>query len=261
MAERTDYLPGTFCWTDLGATDQDAAKAFYTALFGWEAEDMPVGDEDGTVYSMMRVDGSDVAAIAPQPPQQREMGAPPAWNSYVSVASADDAAARAAELGATVAGEPFDVLDAGRMAVIQDPQGAVLMLWEPRRHHGASLVNAPGALTWNELQSPDPDDSAAFYGRLFGWEFQRMDGPEPYLIIENAGRRNGGIGRLPEGGGPPGWLVYFGAGDVRETHVRVAQLGGAGLTEPMDIPDMGSFAVERDPLGAVFALFGGRFDE
>src|SRR5205809_423388 len=122
MGERTKYTPGTFCWTDLTTTDQGAAKSFYSGLFGWEAEDIPVGD--GITYSMMRLGGKRVAAIAPQPQQQREMGIPPVWNSYVSVESADAAAGRAKELGATVHAPPFDVMQAGRMAVIQDPQGA-----------------------------------------------------------------------------------------------------------------------------------------
>src|SRR3954451_18832851 len=119
MAERTSYEPGTFCWGDLTTTDQEGAKTFYSGLFGWDAADMPMGDD--AVYSMQRVRGKDVAAIAPQPPQQREAGVPPAWNNYVSVESADGTAERAAELGGNVHAPAFDVLEAGRMAVIQDP--------------------------------------------------------------------------------------------------------------------------------------------
>src|SRR5919108_3402626 len=145
MGERTQYAPGTFCWADLATTDQEAAKAFYSGLFGWEADDMPAGE--GVTYSMMRLDGKYAAAIAPQPQQQRDAGVPPAWSSYVSVESADEAADRAARLGATVHAPPFDVLEAGRMAVIQDPQGAFFMVWQPRDHFGAALVNAPGALS------------------------------------------------------------------------------------------------------------------
>src|ERR1700692_4518067 len=106
MGERAQYTPGTFCWTDLTTTDQDAAKAFYSGLFGWEAEDTPVGE--GVYYSMQRLDGKDVAAISPQPQMQRDAGTPPTWNSYVSVQSADATADRAKELGATVHAPPFD---------------------------------------------------------------------------------------------------------------------------------------------------------
>ena len=205
MGERTNYTPGTFCWTDLTTTDQGAAKAFYSGLFGWKAEDLPVGE--GFVYSMMRLNGKDVAAISPQPRQQREAGIPPAWNSYVAVESADAVADRASELGATVHAPPFDVLESGRMAVIQDPQGAFFMPWQARQHFGAKLVNAPGALTWNELASPDLDASSAFYSELFGWTLEPFEGgPRPYLVIRNGDAGNGGI-REVNSGEPPNWSV------------------------------------------------------
>src|SRR5438270_12073613 len=162
MAERTKYAHGVFSWTDLGTTDQDAAKEFYSALFGWEADDQPIGD--GVFYSLMKLNGKDVAAISPQPQQQRDAGAPPTWNSYVTVENADDALARAKQLGATVHADAFDVMDVGRMGVVQDPQGAFLLCWEPKRHIGAALVNVPGALCWNELASTDLDAAAGFYG-------------------------------------------------------------------------------------------------
>src|SRR4051812_41155705 len=139
MANRTQYTPGTFSWVDLATPDQDGAKAFYTGLFGWEADDQPVGD--GVHYSMMNLAGAAVAAISPQPQQQRDAGAPPAWNSYITVESADAALARIQELSGTVHAPAFDVLDVGRMGVAQDPQGAFFLVWEPRRHIGASLVN------------------------------------------------------------------------------------------------------------------------
>ena len=161
MGERTQHTPGTFSWTDLNTTDQESAKAFYSALFGWEIEDMPAGED--VVYSMAAIDGKWVGAISPQPQQQRDAGVPPSWNSYITVADADATAARAAELGGSVHAPPFDVMEAGRMAVIQDPQGAWFLIWQPNQHLGAQLVNAPGALCWNELGSPDLDGSAAFY--------------------------------------------------------------------------------------------------
>src|ERR1700730_5822414 len=133
MRERPGYPPGTFCWTDLTSTNQAAAKAFYGGLFGWEAEDMPVGE--GVFYSMQRLGGKDVAAISPQPQMQRDAGAPPTRNSYVSVEDTDAAVERAKELGGTAHAPAFDVMEAGRMAVIQDPQGAFFMLWQPKAHY------------------------------------------------------------------------------------------------------------------------------
>ena len=203
MGERTEYAPGTFCWVELTTTDQDAAKAFYGELLGWAAEDRPVG-EGGYVYSMMQVGGKNVGAIALQPEQQREAGVPPLWNSYVSVEDADATAARAGELGATVHAPPFDVMDVGRMAVIQDPQGAFFEIWQPREHFGASLVNAPGALVWNELASPDLEASSAFYGALFGWKVEPFEGsPEPVPLDQGRGGQQRRDARQPVASKPP----------------------------------------------------------
>jgi predicted enzyme related to lactoylglutathione lyase len=257
MGERTQYPPGTFCWIDLATTDQAAAKSFYAELFGWEAEDLPVGD--GASYSMMRLGGKDVAAIAEQPQQQRDAGVPPAWNSYVSVDDADAAAERAKELGGTVHAPPFDVMEVGRMAVLQDPHGAFFMVWQPRQHFGAALVNVPGALCWNELASPDLDASAAFYSDLFGWKTESFEGSErPYLVIQNEERGNGGIRPAMEGE-PPNWSAYFAVEDVGAGAARVVELGGSKLMEPMDI-GVAKIAPVQDPQGAMFALYEGTLE-
>jgi len=258
MGDRTGYTAGTFCWVDLTTTDQDAAKAFYGGLLGWQAQDMPVGED--AFYSMMRVEGHDVAAIAPQPPQQRDAGAPPMWNSYVSVQSADAAVARAKELGGNAHAPAFDVMEAGRMGVIQDPQGAFFMVWEPRDHFGAQLVNAPGALVWNELASPDLDASSAFYGSLFGWETAPFEGgAAPYLSIKNGGASNGGMRGLDSSGMPPHWLVYFGVQDIDEGLAKVKELGGTVHAGPIHI-QMAKIAIVQDPQGAMFALYAGMLE-
>lgn len=259
MAERTQYSPGTFSWTDLATTDQDAAKQFYGGLFGWQAVDYPVGE--GVVYSMMQLDGKDVAAISPQPAQQRDAGAPPAWNSYVTVQSADEAATRAQRLGATVHAPAFDVMDVGRMAVIQDPQGAFFMAWEPKQHIGASLVNQHGALSWNELASPDLDASAEFYRELFDWQTEPFEGAQmPYLAIRTAaGNGNGGI-RPAMQNEPAHWLVYFGSGEIDADVAKAGELGGTTLVDVTDI-GVGKIAVLQDPQGAVFALYAGNFED
>jgi predicted enzyme related to lactoylglutathione lyase len=257
MGERTQYTPGSFSWTDVTTTDQEAAKTFYTSLFGWQLEDIPVGD--GIHYSMARVDGKQVAAISPQPEMMRDAGAPPTWNSYVTVESADAAADKAKELGANVIAPPFDVMDAGRMAAIQDPQGAFLFVWQAKDTIGAELVNAPGAFCWNELASPDLDASTAFYSGLFGWEISPFEGsPEPYLSIKNGDANNGGIRELrpPE---PPHWLVYFATEDIDAGLAKVEELGGTRLAGPIDI-GMAKIGIVQDPQGAVFALYAGQLE-
>ena len=259
MGERTQYTPGTFSWADLATTDQEAAKTFYGELFGWTATDNPVGD--GAYYSIMSIDGKDVAAIATQPQQQRDAGAPPVWNSYITVESADQALERAKELGASVHAAAFDVMDAGRMGVVQDPQGAYFLVWEPKSHTGASLVNAHGALSWDELATTDMEASASFYSQLFGWSVEPIEGMEmPYMVVKNsAGWNNGGIRPVTESE-PPNWLVYFGIDDIDAAVAKVAELGGSTIAGPMPI-GMGSIAVIRDPQGAVFALFAGEFED
>lgn len=257
MGERTQYAPGTFSWCDLSTTDQDGAKEFYSALFGWNAVDHPMGGAG--VYSIMQLEGRDVAAISGQPTQQAEAGVPPLWNSYVTVTDVDASLQHARELGANVHAPAFDVMDAGRMAVIQDPQGAYFMLWQPNAHIGAGLVNAPGALVWNELHSPDVDGSASFYGELFGWETQPIEGmPQLYLAIKNGAAANGGICGL-DAGGQPNWLVYFGAEDIDVGLARAQELGATALSPVIDI-QTAKFVVLRDPQGAVFALYAGQLE-
>jgi predicted enzyme related to lactoylglutathione lyase len=260
MGERTKYTPGTFSWTDLNTTDQEAAKAFYAALFGWSYDDAPVGD--GVYYSMASIDGKAVGAISPQPQQQREAGAPPAWNSYITVEDADATLARAKELGATVHANAFDVMEAGRMGVVQDPQGAYFLVWQPKRHIGAGLVNAPGALSWNELGSPDLEGSAKFYGDLLGWTTTPMEGLDaPYLVIRTgAGGTNGGIRPPMPPGTPPFWLVYFATDDKDASLAKITDNGGNVLAGSTDI-GIAKIAVAQDPQGAVFALYAGHLDD
>jgi hypothetical protein len=176
------------------------------------------------------------------------------------VENADAVADRARELGATVHAPPFDVMEAGRMAAIQDPQGAYFLLWQPNQHFGAQLVNAPGAPSWNELASPDLDASSAFYSSLLGWSVEPFEGsPEPYLTIKNGDVTNGGIRTLNSPGPPPHWLVYFAVDDLDESLVKVDELGGTVHAGPMDI-GIARIAVVADPQGAMFALYDGRLD-
>ena len=168
MPERTEYVPGTPNWVDLQTTDQAAAKSFYASLFGWTYEDMPMDEEGGSVYTMARLKGRDVGAIAPLG-DMAAAGVPPHWNTYVSVSDVDATTALVAPAGGTVMMPPFDVLDAGRMAVIADPTGAVLNLWQAKNHVGAAIVNEANSWSWNELLTPDLSKATAFYNKVLGW--------------------------------------------------------------------------------------------
>jgi predicted enzyme related to lactoylglutathione lyase len=244
MGERESYAPGTFCWVDLGTTDAEGAQAFYARLFGWEVEAMPVGG--GQTYSMARLGGRDVAAIYEQGAEERAAGVPPHWSSYISVVDVDEVAARVAGLGGRLLAEPFDVLDSGRTAVVQDPTGAIVSLWQADRHIGARLVNDPGSLTWNDLATPDPAAAAAFYEAL------------EYSTIANEGAPNGGI-RL-ERELPPHWLPYFTAASIEGTAAEAREAGGQVLAEGVEVP-AGRLAIILDPQGAPFAIFEGQADD
>jgi uncharacterized protein len=255
MGTRTSYTPGTFSWTDLSTSDPDDAKRFYTELFGWEYEDMPV--PNSPPYTMFRKNGHDVAALSPA-----QEGAPTAWNSYVTVESADSTAGKANDLGGTLIAEPFDVMDAGRMTVIQDPTGAFFSAWEPRENIGAKLVNEPGALSLNQLTTPDPERARPFYAGLFGWRIEQVEGTEtPYWGIYVGDRLNAGMMRPPpDNPAPPHWLVYFGSESVDDDAGRITELGGQIMLPPMDVPG-GRITIAQDPQGGVFALVAGRFDD
>lgn len=257
MAERNGFEPGTPCWVDHSSRDPEAAAGFYGQLLGWAAEDQMPPDSPGR-YFMARLRGRDVAALG----SQQAEDAPPMWNTYIAVESADDAAARIRDAGGTVLGEPFDIFDAGRMAVAMDPAGASFCIWQSGTQSGAGLVNEPGALCWNELTTPDPDAARTFYGEVFGWRDSVMDPEVGYRLWHSPGEGEpdqesviGGL--MPMGsdqeGRPPSWGICFAVEDTDATVARCEELGGATMMPPTDTP-VGRFAVLTDPQGASFAV-------
>jgi predicted enzyme related to lactoylglutathione lyase len=256
MGQRTSYEPGVFSWADLATTDADAAKAFYSDLFGWELDDLDL--PGGGVYTMALVDGRRVGALGPV----QQEGQPPAWNAYITVDDADASAAKAGELGGTIFAEPFDVMEAGRMAVIADPTGAVFCVWQPGDQIGAELVNGHGLLSLTQLNTSDIDKASAFYSGLFGWRIERTEGTEiPYWGIYVGDTLNAGMMQLPPGQpAPPHWLVYFGHNDLDAAAEKISAAGGTVLVPRTPAPG-GEFVVAQDAQGAVFGLFDGRFDQ
>lgn len=251
MADVMGHRPGDFCWPELSTTDPEGASDFYGALFGWEPREIPIGD--GMAYTMLTLRGKEVGALCPMQEKHVNQGMPPFWMSYVRVDSADETAARVAALGGRLLSAPFDVMDAGRMAVLEDPTGAALALWQPKAHIGASIVGEPNSLCWSELSTDDVDVARSFYSGLFGWTTK--DSPE-YHEWMNAGRAIGGMVQLsPETDDtPPHWLPYFRVEDCDATVETAEEEEGQVVVPPMDVPNVGRFAVLRDPQGAVFAV-------
>jgi len=271
MPERDGYIPGVPCWVDTSQPDPEAALAFYGGLFGWEFENvMPEGS--GVTYFIGRLHGGQVAAIGTVP-----AGAPPMamWNTYIWVESADETAAKAREAGGAVAMEPFDVMDAGRMAVLTDPEGAALCLWEAKTHRGATVVNEHGSLNFNGLATRDPDAAKTFYGAVFGWEtlalpalMWTLPGYGDHLEERSPGLRE----QMAQMGGPEGfidvvaavtliaddepdtpahWSVTFAVDDIDATATKARELGGEVVAGPFDAP-WTRMAVIKDPQGATF---------
>ena len=272
MPERNGYIAGVPCWIDTNQPDPEAALPFYAGLFGWAFEDgMPEGS--GSHYFIGRIRGGDVAAVSSVPE-----GAPPMamWNTYIWVDDADATAKAATEAGGTVLNGPFDVMDAGRMAVIADPEGAVFMAWQAGNHKGATVVNEHGSLNFNGLATRDVAAAERFYGAVFGWKVLSLDaGPFWALpaygdhleeltpgVKEQAASMGAPDGFIdvvamvnPIADGdedtPPHWSVTFATDDVAATAAKAKELGGEVVVEPVDAPWV-RMCVIKDPQGALF---------
>jgi predicted enzyme related to lactoylglutathione lyase len=272
MPERDGYIPGVPCWVDSIQPDPQAALLFYRGLFGWEFENvMPEGA--GGEYFIGRLHGGEVAAIGSIPD-----GAPSVavWNTYIWVDSADETASRVRDAGGGVVTEPFDVMDAGRMAVLTDPEGVMFSVWQAKKHKGATVVNEHGSLNFNGLATRDPEGAKAFYGTVFGWktlglpagEMWTLPGYGDHLEEHTPGLRE----QMAQMGGPEGfidvvaalnpiadddsetpahWSVTFAADNADATAARASELGGKVVAGPFDAP-WTRLAVINDPQGATF---------
>ncbi|MGH9768324.1 MAG: VOC family protein [Blastocatellia bacterium] len=255
MGSQMKHPAGNFCWFELGTSDQNAAKEFYTKLFGWRFNDSPLPPEMGGVYTTLMNGDKEVGAMYQLGPQHQ--GVPPHWMPYVAVDSADATAAKVAELGGELLMPPFDVMDFGRMTMFKDPTGATLSIWESKTHFGADLVGATGSVCWNELMTSDVAKAGAFYTALFGWSLKESSGDMHYTEFGNKGRMIGGMMPMdgPQFQGvPPYWGIYFAVDDCDAMVEKAKGLGGAICHPPTDIPNAGRFAVIQDPQGAVFSI-------
>jgi predicted enzyme related to lactoylglutathione lyase len=272
MPERDGYIPGVPCWVDTNQPDPEAALPFYSGLFGWEFENvMPQGSEGK--YFIGRLRGGDVAAVGSIPE-----GAPPMarWNSYVWVESADDTATRARGANGGVVTEPFDVMEAGRMAVLTDPEGVAFCVWQAKDHKGARVVNEHGSLNFNTLATRDLKGAKAFYGAVFGWQtlalpsgvMWTLPAYGHYLEERNPGLRQ----QMAQMGAPDGfidvvaavnpidnadfqtpahWSVTFAVDDADSAAEKAGKLGGEVVIGPVDAP-WTRMVVIKDPQGATF---------
>jgi predicted enzyme related to lactoylglutathione lyase len=269
MSAPDRYIAGVPCWVDTTQPDPKAAVAFYAGLFGWECEDVMPPGAPGE-YHVARIRGGDVAAVGSQ-----MEGAPPAavWNTYVWVESADAAADEVRAAAGAVLVEPFEVGDAGRMAVCADPEGAAFCVWQARAHRGATVVNEHGSLNFNNLHTRDLEGARSFYGAVFGWEIlmgsmwalpgygdfleQRTPGMRENMAAMGAPERFEDVvasvnlipGDQPEA--RPHWGVTFAVDDADAIAARATELGGQVDVAPFDAPWQ-RMTVVTDPQGATF---------
>jgi predicted enzyme related to lactoylglutathione lyase len=256
MPEMNGFPPGYFCWIENATTDATAAKRFYSGLFGWEAEDNPVGPD--MVYTILKRSGRDIGGLYALNAEQKKMNVPPHWLPYVATANVDDAVKRVASLGGTVVMPGMDVMDKGRMAVLQDPTGAHFAVWQSGTHAGAGIAGEHGTMCWQELMTTDTKKATAFYSGLFGWKPEEkrfgdmlyttfgLGGPMPVAGMMQMG---------PEfAGAPSHWMTYISVEDCDASAAKAGTLGGQVCVPPTDIPEVGRFAVCNDPAGAYFSI-------
>ena len=257
MTNIDHYKPGSFCWVELGTTDQNAAKKFYGSLFGWEAVDMPMGPSG--VYTFFKLHGRDAGAGYTLMKEMLDRHVPPHWMLYIAVESADATAESIKRAGGTVQKGPFDVFDVGRMAVCHDPTGAYFCVWQGKgKANGISDVD--GSFCWADLNTPDPARAGQFYSQVFGWEMVADTDDNPpsgYTHIKNGDAHIGGIPPVRSNNPrmPAHWMVYFLTSNCDATAAKAKQLGARFYLEPKTMEGVGRFAILADPQGASFAIF------
>jgi uncharacterized protein len=261
------HEPGTFCWAELSTTDIKAGRGFYESLFGWKGSAQPAGDVgEYVIFSL--ADGRPAAGGYEQPEQERSMGLPPHWNLYIYADDVDKTVAKAVEAGGTAVVSGMDTPN-GRMAVVADPTGAMFCLWHSESMPGWAVRDEPGSFSWAELISNDVDRAEKFYTDVFDWtaKAEPMGDAPPYTVFYRAegGPGVGGLFPPPAPEIPNNWSVYFDVSSAADTVAKGKELGGEVLQEPMEIPDVGTFAVMVDSTKAVFAILeakpGGRVAE
>ncbi|MGO9239974.1 MAG: VOC family protein [Bryobacteraceae bacterium] len=254
MAVVEKYSLGTPCWFELGTTDQTAAKQFYSQLLGWSSKDDPMGPDE--FYTMFQLNGHDTGAAYTLPARLVAQGVGPHWNVYFAAPDVDLSAARVSGLGGVVVQPPFDVPDAGRMAICQDPGGASFSLWQARRNPGAAVINENNAVCWSELYTRDLAKVREFYTGLFGWETKSSANMPTYIEFSAGGQPRGGMMQMEEEfqGMPSQWGIYFRVEDCDAAVAKVRQLGGLVRHGPFSAPGVGRLAMLADPQGAGFSL-------
>ena len=254
MPTRETAPTGAPCWVDVMTSDVDRARAFYCELFGWEADE-PNAEFGG--YFNFSKDGVMVAGgMAAMP----DAGPPNVWSVYLSTDDATKACEVATANGATIVAPPMDVADLGTMAVLIDPTGAAIGMWQPKAFGGFTVVGDPGTPGWWELLTRDHQRAVDFYKTVFGWDTRAMSDTDEfrYTTANDGDAMGAGVmdasSFLPDGV-PAHWSVYFSVADTDASVAKLTELGGSVEQAAEDTP-YGRIAKVTDPMGAKFKLVG-----
>ena len=258
MPTRETTPIGAPCWVDLMTSDTERSREFYGQLFGWEAQE-PTEEYGG--YFTFTKNGAGVAGCMPAQP---DMGMPDVWSVYLTTDDAEKTSEAVAANGGQVHVEAMAVGDLGTMAVVADPGGAAIGMWQPGSFAGLGVVGETGAPSWFELHTRDYQEAVDFYRDVFRWETQvNGDTPEFRYTVQVVGDdQHAGImdasAFLPEGV-PNHWSVYFGVDDTDAALAKIVELGGS-VRQPAEDTPYGRLAVAVDATGAQFKLIGPNTD-
>jgi predicted enzyme related to lactoylglutathione lyase len=258
MGEYPMHQPGTFCWVELGTLDTKAAKQFYSELFGWKVNDVEYAKNQ--FYTMLQINDKPVAALYELNQQQKEMNVAPHWMSYVCSDNANETVEMAKKHGGKVLMEAMDVMEEGRMGMIQDPEGAILGVWEPKNHKGFYYKEIPGTVCWVEHASHEKDKSIPFLENVFNWKAKTEPmGEMDYTTFFLGEAMVGGSYNLPPDmkDVPSNWIPYFAIENLDKSLDQVTGLKGKILMPKTYVKGVGHFAVIQDPQGAVLGLLQG----
>jgi hypothetical protein len=246
--------PGTLCWIDLASSDAAGATEFYCELFGWTADE-PIEDAGG--YRMLLHRGRQVAGLAPCWGDTDAS----AWSTYVASADASETCAAALASGGDVVMDAMDILSAGRMAILRDPGGAQISVWEAGDHHGYEVHREPGTPLPSELLTGDLTTACSFYHAVFGWTAEQpARADEAYTVWHRRGEPVAAALELDESAAettPPHWRVAIATSDCDATARLCVALGGNVRAAPAAAAP-GRCALLEDPAGAVFSVVAAR---
>lgn len=253
MSAVKKYKPGEICWTDLGTTSAAGAKKFYKGLLGWKLTDFP--SPAGGKYTIATVNGKEVCGFYPMSAEQKKMKAPPTWVPYVNVRNIAATLKKAKAAGGKVVVPAETMGDMGKMAVLLDPTGAAIALWQADKNPGAGIDGKPGAVCWQDLNTPKPAVSSKFYLKTFGWKTTTtVAGGMKYSMFVIGKSRECGMWPTPLKNLPPSWVTYFQVADCAKAVAKAKRLGAKVMMGTTVVPEMLSFAILRDPQGAAFGV-------